>query len=181
MSARSPGAASVSARLREAIARHAAAGRTALVGRFEPVSYQALGERIDGFADAALKWGVRRGEVVGIATARNVDTVALFLGLMQAGACPCVMEPRLAPDVALLRMRAVGMKRLVVDRDHAALGSEVAAAGMTVGLAEMKPVAARRRLRSPALTREASSRCQVSWPYPAQDDSERSGWMNDCE
>jgi len=154
MSARSSGVASVSARLREAIARHAAAGRMALVGRFEPVSYETLGERIDGFAGAALKWGVRRGEVVGIATARNVDTVALFLGLMQAGACPCVMEPRLAPDVALLRMRAVGMKRLVVDRDHATLGSDVAAAGMAVGLAEMKSVAAGSKLRPPALARE---------------------------
>jgi acyl-CoA synthetase (AMP-forming)/AMP-acid ligase II len=145
---------SASARLREAIARHAAAGRTAMVGRFDPVSYDMLGERIDGFAAAALKWGVGRGELVGIATARNADAVALFLGLMQAGACPCVMEPRLAPDVALARMRSVGMKRLVVDRDNAALGAQVAAAGMAVGLAEMKIGVARRKPRSPALASE---------------------------
>jgi len=144
-------AASASELLRKSIARHAKAGRTALVGRFAPVSYSALGERIDGFAAAALSWGVRRGEVVGIATARTPESIALFLGLMQAGACPCVMEPRLAADVALVRMRAVGMKRLVVDRENRALGEAVVSAGMDVGLAEMAQAMATRRVSFPKL------------------------------
>ena len=143
--------ASLAAMLREAIARHARAGRTALVGDFEPLSYAALGERMDGFAAAAAAWGVRPGELVGIAMARGVDAVAVFLGLMQAGACPCVMEPRLAPDAALLRMGAVGMRRLVVDQDHAALGSEVASGGMAVGVAGMAAVASARKAKAPAL------------------------------
>jgi acyl-CoA synthetase (AMP-forming)/AMP-acid ligase II len=126
---------SLSRLLRAAVARHAKAGRTALVGKFAPVSYAALGERIDGFAAAALAWGVRRGDIVGISMGRSVDAVALFLGIMQAGGCPCVMEPRLAPEAALTRMRAVGMTRLVVDPENAVLGTELASAGMTIGLA----------------------------------------------
>jgi acyl-CoA synthetase (AMP-forming)/AMP-acid ligase II len=139
--------------LREAIARHARAGRVALVGRFDPVSYAALGERIDGFAAAALAWGVERGELVGLSVARGVDAVALFLGVMQAGGCPCVMEPRLAADAALARMRAVGMKRLLVDEDHRALGTDVAAAGMDVGVAALG--AATRGAAPPMPTLEA--------------------------
>jgi acyl-CoA synthetase (AMP-forming)/AMP-acid ligase II len=146
---------SVSALLRESIARHAHAGRVALVGAFEPVSYAALGERIDGFAAAALKWGLRRGDLVGISMARSVDAVAVFLGVMQAGGCPCVMEPRLAPEGVLVRTRAVGMKRLVVDREHAALGTAVVAAGMQVGLAELASnIAGGSREPSPTLARD---------------------------
>jgi acyl-CoA synthetase (AMP-forming)/AMP-acid ligase II len=137
--------------LREAIARHARAGRVALVGRFDPVSYEALGARIDGFAAAALAWGVKRGELVGLSMARGVDAVALFLGVMQAGGCPCVMEPRLAADAVLARMRAVGMTRLVVDEDHRALGVEVAAAGMNVGVASLGAASGRSAPRRPTL------------------------------
>src|SRR6185369_16623121 len=118
---------SLSRVLRESIARHAAADRTALVGKFGAVTYARLGELVDGFASAASGWGVGRGELVGIAAGRSPETVALFFGLMQAGACPCVMEPKLSADNVVLRMRAVGMKRLVVDRENVALGHEIAA------------------------------------------------------
>jgi acyl-CoA synthetase (AMP-forming)/AMP-acid ligase II len=129
---------SLSHLLREAIAEHAAAGRTALIGTFGEISYAYLGELIDGFAAAARTWDIARGDLVGISTARTPDSIALLFGLMQAGACPCVMEPRLTTGNVLLRMRAVGMKRLVVDRENAALGAEVAWAGMTVGMAAIK-------------------------------------------
>ncbi|MFL5520556.1 MAG: class I adenylate-forming enzyme family protein [Gemmatimonadales bacterium] len=129
---------SLSHLLREAIAQHAEAGRIALVGAFGELSYARLGELVDGFAAAARSWDVGRGDLVGISTARSPESIALFLGLMQAGACPCVMEARLSGGNVLLRMRAVGMKRLVVDRANARLGVEVAAAGMTVGVAEMR-------------------------------------------
>ena len=141
---------SLAARLRAAIAHHANAYRTALVGRFAPVSYAALGERIDGFAAAAQSWGVRRGDLVGISMARGVDAVAVFFGVMQAGGCPCVMEPRLAPDAVLVRMRAVGMTRLLVDRENAPLGTAVAAAGMQVGIAELASGAARAKAKARA-------------------------------
>lgn len=134
---------SVSHLLREAIGAHAAAGRTALAGSFGEIPYARLAKLIDGFAAAARAWKVARGELVGISTARTPESVAVFFGLMQAGACPCFMEPRLSAENVLVRMRAVGMRRLVVDRGNAALGEAVAAAGMVVGVAELAPRAAR--------------------------------------
>lgn len=138
---------SLSHLLREAIARHAGENRIALTGAFGDVSYARLGELVDGFAAAAQAWKVGRGELVGILAGRTPESVALFFGLMQAGACPCVIEPRIPAESVLQRMRAVGMTRLVVDADHASLGRDVAAGGMTVGLAEMK--AGRRRAGKP--------------------------------
>src|SRR6186713_2357812 len=129
---------SLSGLLRESIASHAAARRTAIVTANGEVPYAELGRRIDGFADAALAWGVGRGELVGIAAGRTPDTVALFFGIMQAGGCPCVMEPRLSIESVLVRMRSVGMRRLVVDREDLPLGEQVAAGGMAVGIAELK-------------------------------------------
>lgn len=129
---------SLSHLVRACIARHAADRRIALAGAFGEVSYARLGELIDGFAMASRGWGVGRGELVGICAGRTPGAVALFFGLMQAGACPCFMEPRLSPENVLLRMRAVGMTRLVVDRGNAPVGEAVAAAGMKVGVAELK-------------------------------------------
>jgi acyl-CoA synthetase (AMP-forming)/AMP-acid ligase II len=145
---------SLSRLLRESIAAHAVAGRAALVGKFGAVSYQRLGELIDGFATATSAWGVARGELVGICAGRSPETVALFFGLMQAGACPCVMEPRLAAQSVVLRMRSVGMKRLVVDRENMPLGHEVAAQRLAVGLAELGSGPPPRAPRSMSLARE---------------------------
>ena len=83
------GAGSLSRLLRGAIARHASEGRVALVGEFGEWSYARLGSTIDGFAAAAAAWDIARGELVGIMAARTPQCVALFFGLMQAGACPC--------------------------------------------------------------------------------------------
>jgi acyl-CoA synthetase (AMP-forming)/AMP-acid ligase II len=145
---------SLSHLLREAIATHAAAGRTALAGAFGEISYARLGELLDGFAAATHAWNAGRGELVGISTARTPDSVALFFGLMQAGACPCFMEPRLSPENVLLRMRAVGMRRLLVDRASAELGQAVASAGMKVGVAELASAPGRKGKPSPAPGRE---------------------------
>ena len=123
---------SVSRLVRDSVSRHAAAGRIALVGAFGEVSYAALGESIDAFAAAAAEWKVGRGELVGIIAARAPESVAIFLGLMQAGACPCFIEPRLAADAVLARMRAGGMKRLAVDRENAAMAPAIEAGGLEV-------------------------------------------------
>ena len=125
-------AGSLSRLVRDSVSRHAAAGRIALVGPFGEVSYAALGESIDGFAAAAAEWNVGRGELVGIIAARTAESVALFFGLMQAGACPCFIEPRLAADAVLARMRAVGMTRLAVDRENAGPAAAIAAGGVEV-------------------------------------------------
>ena len=136
-------AGSVSRLLRDSISRHAEAGRTALVGSFGERSYAALGESIDAFAAAAAGWKVGRGELVGIIAARSPEAVAIFFGLMQAGACPCFIEPRLAADAVLTRMRAVGMKRLAVDRENAGVAAAIEAGGMDVRQLAAGPGAAR--------------------------------------
>ena len=106
-------AGSLSRLLGDSIAGHARAGRVALVGPFGEWSYAQLAAAIDGFAASAGGWKIARGELVGIIAARTPQSVALFFGLMQAGACPCFIEPRLAADAVLLRMRAVGMNQWV--------------------------------------------------------------------
>ena len=125
-------AGSLSRLLRDSIGRHAKAGRVALVGEFGERSYAQLGDAIDAFAAAASDWHVARGELVGIIAGRTPEAVAMFFGLMQAGACPCFIEPRLAAEAVLLRMRAVGMKRLAVDREHEGMAAPLVEAGMDV-------------------------------------------------
>jgi len=126
------GARSLSELVRGSIARHAAAGRIALAGSFGEVSYAALGASIDAVAAAAGEWKTGRGELVGIIAGRSPESVAMFFGLMQAGACPCFIEPRLAADAVLARMNAVGMKRLAVDRENAGVAAAIEAGGMHV-------------------------------------------------
>ena len=131
---------SLSGLLRESIARHAAAGRTALaeaivahssIGR-RPLSYAELGTLIDRYAGAAHAWGIRRGELVGIVAGRSAEAVALFFGIMQAGGCPCFMEPKLSAGAVAMRMKAVGMRRLAMDRDVDGMAETLRSAGMDV-------------------------------------------------
>ena len=84
--------------LRDAISRHAAAKRTAICGPGGSTSYVELARLIDRYAGGIRAWGVARGEPIGLLTARSVDAIALFFGAMQAGACPCFIEPKLAHD-----------------------------------------------------------------------------------
>ncbi|HEY4065510.1 MAG TPA: AMP-binding protein [Burkholderiaceae bacterium] len=106
---------SLSSALRAAFERHAAADRTALVFGDEPTSYAELGRRIDAMACALRAWGVERGEPIALLVPRNVDAVVLFFAIIQAGACACVLEPRLAAAEIGLRLAAVGVRKLVLD------------------------------------------------------------------
>jgi acyl-CoA synthetase (AMP-forming)/AMP-acid ligase II len=116
-------AASLSHLLRDAMRRHSAAGRTAFLGDSGPTSYADLVQRIDGYAAAVS--GLTPGAPVGILTSRSVEGVSLFFGLMQAGASPCFMPPALTADALRGRMRAVGMRRIVLDD-----GADARAAGL---------------------------------------------------
>ena len=72
---------SLSHLLRDAIGRHAAAGRTALVGPRWSMSYATLGVDIDRWANALH--GIGRGEPVGVLGSRHADDITLFFGIMQ--------------------------------------------------------------------------------------------------
>ncbi|MER2251326.1 AMP-binding protein [Methylorubrum podarium] len=105
---------SISARLREAIARHAQAGRTAIAGP-EAVTYAELARLIDGYAAGIRDWGIERGAKVGLIASKSVAAIAAYFGAMQAGACVCFIEPGLAPEVVAEQAETVGMRHLVVD------------------------------------------------------------------
>jgi len=98
--------------LREALVRHAAAGRTALIlaesGR--KIGYAELQASFDAYASGAH--ALERGQFAGILAPRGPEAIAAFFGLMQAGLCPCVMEPKLTPEITADRMASVGMRLL---------------------------------------------------------------------
>jgi acyl-CoA synthetase (AMP-forming)/AMP-acid ligase II len=96
--------------------RHGSANRIALLGPLGTVSYAELTNLIDCYAGSFAEWGVAPGGLVGILAARRVETVAAFFGAMQAGACPCIMEPNLSGAMVAERVRAVGMSHLVLDQ-----------------------------------------------------------------
>ena len=128
--ARSTTPSSLSHLLRERIARHARAGRAALLGPTGSTPYAELGRRIDGYASAFRR--VARGALVGVPAARSVDSVALFFGVMQAGACPCFIEPGLTAAVLLSRAHAVGLRRIVLDGGSEAMARDLEHGGVRV-------------------------------------------------
>ncbi len=119
---------SLSRLLRERIARHAKTGRIALLGRFDPVSYAGLGERIDWIAKALED--VARGEIVGLLGSRSPDTVAAFLGIMQAGGCPCFLEPHARVETVRDRLDAARARRVCLEGEHESLAPALVRAGL---------------------------------------------------
>ena len=109
---------------------HAAAGRTALLGRFGTVSYAELLAKIRDLA--AVFRGLKKGERVGMLTSRSPDAVALFFGLMKAGGCPCFLEPGLDTKALCGRMAAVGLRRLVLEGEAETLAGDFEGGVVTV-------------------------------------------------
>jgi acyl-CoA synthetase (AMP-forming)/AMP-acid ligase II len=105
---------SISARLHDAIVRHAAAGRSAFTGSAS-MTYAGLGSLIDSYAAGVHEWGVVRGDKVGIVAAKHVAAIGVYFGAMQAGACVGFMDPDLPPGAIAEQADIVGMRRLVVD------------------------------------------------------------------
>ncbi len=98
--------------LREALVRHARADRIALIlaesGR--EIGYAELLASIEAYAAGAAV--LAKGQFAGILAPRGPEAIAAFFGLMQAGLCPCFMEPKLTPEVTADRMASVGMTLL---------------------------------------------------------------------
>ena len=109
----------LSHRLSEAISRHAAAGRTALIGSDWSLTYAELGDLVDRFAAGFRAWTNVRGALIGIRAPKRPETVAAFFGAMQSGACPCFLEPRLPLDAVAERLAAVGTRHLVLGGEEA--------------------------------------------------------------
>ena len=121
---------SLSHLLRERIARYARAGRTALLGPTGSTSYAELGAMIDSYATAFRP--VAPGALVGVPASRSADSVARFFGAMQAGGCPCFIEPGLTAEALLPRAHAVGLQRIVLDDESEALARDLEHGGLQV-------------------------------------------------
>ena len=119
---------SLSHLLRDRIARHAGAGRTALLGRFGSVSYAGLRDRIERFARALPD--VARGEIVGLLGSRSPDTVATFFAIVQAGGCPCLLAPHPRVETVRARLDAARARSVCLEGEHEALAPALARAGI---------------------------------------------------
>lgn len=143
---------SLSHLLRERLARHARAGQTALLGPTGSMSYAELGARIDGYAGALRP--VARGALVGVPSVRSADSVARFFGVMQAGGCPCFIEPGLTAEALLSRVHAVGLRRIVLDEESEGMAGDLEHGGVQVNLAA-DLLRESRRSASAAVNRES--------------------------
>ena len=149
---------SLSHLLSERIACHARAGRIALLGRFGAVSYEGLSARMERIAKALQD--VARGEVVGVLGSRSPDTVAAFLGIVQAGGCPGFLEPHPRVDTVRARLDAARARRVCLEGEHESLAPALVRAGLrTHRLSRLaaEPRLARRRRGAAAPTGEPAA------------------------
>lgn len=115
---------SLSHLLRERLIRHARAGRTALLGDFGSVSYAGLRERIQRFANLLNR--PARGEIVGLLGSRSPATVASFFGIMQAGGCPCIVDPRGSTEAVRDRLAAACAQSVLLEGDCETMAGDLA-------------------------------------------------------
>ena len=153
----------ISDALRDAMDRHASAGRMALEAPGLAVSYATLCEAIDRAAAGVQSWGDDRGEPVGILGPRGLSTIAAFFGAMHAGACPCPIEPGLSAETLAERMQAVGMRHLILDPALLTDASALVATGVRIhALADLSgdtfhPIALRAKDRAMMLFTSGST------------------------
>ncbi len=118
---------SLSHLLREGLARHASAGRIALLGRFGSVSYADLHRKTETVANALP--GLARGEVVGLLGSRSPGTVAAFFGIMQAGGCPCFVQPHPSIEAVRARLDAARARSVCLEGEHESMAPALVRAG----------------------------------------------------
>ena len=93
---------------------------TALVSDNAQLTYPELFTRVGTLAGQLSAAGIAWGDRVAIAMERSVELVVTLLGVMAAGACPCVLEPRLGPEETARRFAMTHMRWLLLDATHAA-------------------------------------------------------------
>ena len=135
---------SLSHLLRARLDGHADAGRIALLGRFGAVSYAGLRAKVETLAHALR--GLPRGEIVGLVGSRSPDTVAGFFGIMQAGGCPCFVEPHPSLEVVRARLDAARARSVCLQGEHESMAPALVRAGRRARrLSDLAAAPARRR------------------------------------
>lgn len=77
----------------------------------------------------------RAGDVVAIIMSRSLDAVVLLLAAIRAGLCPCVFEPKLAPEEVSARLIETRARFVVHDAEHAAFIASLSVPEGTMALA----------------------------------------------
>ncbi|WP_218510228.1 polyketide synthase [Variovorax sp. dw_308] len=98
----------------------AAAGRTALIGAGQSMSYVELSQRAERIARRLQSQGVRAGDAVGVLLGRSPDAIAALLGILQAGAAYVPVQPDFPHERLGFMLADAGVKVLVSEHAHAA-------------------------------------------------------------
>jgi fatty-acyl-CoA synthase len=108
------------------------AGRVALVGREEKVTYAELERRIAGLAAGLRAIGLG-GKTVAALTANEPETVELYMALARVEAVAVPLNTRLAAPELRFALEDCGAAAIVADEANLALADELGAAlGLTV-------------------------------------------------
>lgn len=97
----------------------ARAGAIALLGEDRQLGYAELYAEVGRYSGRLRAAGLRRSERVAIAMERSVEMVVALLAVLAAGACPCVLEPKLGREEASRRFAMTGMRKAIVASAHA--------------------------------------------------------------
>lgn len=93
--------------------------QSALIGTDRTLSYPELHFEVSRLAGKLRAQGISDGQRVAIAMERSVDLAVTLLAVLVAGACPCVIEPKLGMEETARRVSMTKLKWLVVDAAHA--------------------------------------------------------------
>lgn len=112
-------AASVVTMMHRAWREPGVAGRLAIVSGSDRLDYRQLAERVGSLAGSLRAAGIGRQDRIALAMDRSPELVLALLAGLVAGACVCVLEPRLGPDETRRRFAMTRLGWLVADAANA--------------------------------------------------------------
>lgn len=87
---------------------------------WQPLTLRQLRELVAARAAALHELGIGKRDPVAVMAPTAVDTALSFLALAWIGAIPALINPRLAPDLAVKFLGKLGAVGLITDAEHAA-------------------------------------------------------------
>jgi acyl-CoA synthetase (AMP-forming)/AMP-acid ligase II len=138
----------------EAIRRHAAERprATALIVGDETLDFAGLDARMDRFAAALQRDGLRPGEVIGICAATSLAYAVAYLGALRAGVVVAPLPPYASDDSLALMIADSGARIIFADLEM---------------VVRLRPLADRRAFRLVALDESSAAVALSQWLEPA--------------
>ncbi len=93
--------------------------RPAIIGSDRQLSYAELADAVGLLAGKLKAEGISEGDRVALAMQRSVDLAVALLAVLVAGACPCVVEPKLGREETLRRFSLTKIGWVLLDTHHA--------------------------------------------------------------